>query len=656
MSEKMDITVMPGDTKASITVYSRGTTLEDIRSELEDSGIVEGLKWDTLEETFNSFKDSEKESFKVVFAETEEPGHLLYFGNREIDLSKGNPKELETDLRTLYSAISGEKQIHESPECIFVTKGNIFCKEQMRGELTDVYGGITTVTLSEKPLFRNTPSIDTREKNENLEYSATCDGYVVITPEGDLDIMVPTLVSQDNMEMFFTLAPVSSGKEELVDCFYKSADTKDDKAAVELPEKDKLTALLDSGKISKFLVRKGIRPKQGKDARLSIKASVEKRPSEDDFYMDLKEFSTICEITEGALIAEKIPTVEGIAGRNIYNDVVPAEPVNDVPFHAGDNVEEQDEENIIRYVASCNGILSLSDKGADVSEALQVKGDVGVETGNINFSKSITIEGDVLGGYRIECGGDLIVKGSINDGAIILCRKNMFVTKGIHGHSTDITVNGNAETGFIQESRIHVNNNLTVLRSIVNSKVFCGGALVVEGKGVSGDKRGCVIGGEITAMKSIEVDSVGSETNNTRLVCGFNQEVLDTIKAVKRSLVLLNKRTTRLRSEIGIDLKRPDAAAKLKKLPAARKNMVKKLMFELREVAGEQKNFQEKLPLLKKKALPPEPEKCAINVKKRLFPYVGIQICNAGMSVTTQEVNMHFILKNGKVVNSTLTT
>ncbi len=61
MSETIDITVMPGETSASITVYSRETAFEDIRAEIKDKGIVEGLKWNTLKEVFNSFKDSEKE-------------------------------------------------------------------------------------------------------------------------------------------------------------------------------------------------------------------------------------------------------------------------------------------------------------------------------------------------------------------------------------------------------------------------------------------------------------------------------------------------------------------------------------------------------------------------------------------------------------------
>lgn len=644
MGQKFDIAVTPDRTKARITIYSSNTSLEDIKTEIRNSKIVEGLRWHRLQEALLTLQNSAGDSIGIIFAEVDKPGPLLHFGDREIDPSKEDFRKLKNDLGVLYRRLASSQPFDELPACMFAAKGEVFFRELSRCEFRDVYGAITTVAVTEKPLFRNTSTVDVQEKDGWFKFSATCDGYVAVTPRNELHILAPTVVSPDKMEMHFILAPTVPDKEALLDCLYESAKTKDGRIAVSLPEREQAGALFESGRVARILIRKGISPRRGNDARLLFRVNVEKRPCEEDSQINLRAFSKIYEIGEGALIAEKTPAIPGVAGLNIFNEPVMAAPVRDILFRAGTNVREQREGTKILYVAALGGVLNLSDRGADISEVLQIKNDVGPETGDIHFSKKILINGDVLSGYRVQCGGDLTIKGSVENGAVILCEGNLSVSKGIHGHGTDLVVKGNAQIGFIQESKVKVDHDLTVQHSIFNSQVFCGGTLVVQGRGVDGQNRGCVIGGNIVAMKTMDLYSVGSIATGTKLFCGVNLELLTAVNAINTSISSLNKRITRLRSEIGIDLTSPDAAVELNKLPAAAKETVKKCLLELRNALGTQKELREKLSAVQEKVWAGEPEKCAITVRNHLFPDVDIQICNALRRVKTDESNVLFSL------------
>jgi hypothetical protein len=185
-------------------------------------------------------------------------------------------------------------------------------------------------------------------------------------------------------------------------------------------------------------------------------------------------------------------------------------------------------------------------------------------------------------------------------------------------------VRNDALVGFIQDSRVHVDGNLKVSGFVYDSHIFCGGQLAVEGAGVSGNEKGSLLGGEIIAMQSMELVSVGSPTVTTRLFCGVNPEALGLIKTVKDKLAALNKRALWLRKSIGVDLGAPDAKQRLLKMP--NKAVLKQLLLELKEVSAQQDTFLQKIPALESCVFAAAPDACVIKIVHQLIPDVTVEI------------------------------
>jgi uncharacterized protein (DUF342 family) len=311
----------------------------------------------------------------------------------------------------------------------------------------------------------------------------------------------------------------------------------------------------------------------------------------------------------------------------VFGNPIPPLPVKDVEFTAGENITVQSENGKTRYIAQKTGILILSDHSASLIELLHIKGSVSPETGNLYSSNSIMIDGDITSGFKVECGKDLIVKGSIENGAIVRCGKNLVVGHGVFGENSDIIVSGNADIRFIQNGTIRVEGNLEVKSFISDSKIWCGGTIIVKGDGVNSDDKGCVLGGRIVAMKGMDLKSAGSPKTSTILFCGIDPEATELLKTAKASVASLNKRAIRIQKEIGVDLTKPNALEKLKAFP--NKLLVKSLLTTLKEIVSQQEMLMNKIPQLVKKGYSDTPQLCKIIIKQQAFPDLHFYIGNS---------------------------
>lgn len=120
----------------------------------------------------------------------------------------------------------------------------------------------------------------------------------------------------------------------------------------------------------------------------------------------------IFEIKEGAWLGEKTPASEGIEGIDIFGNPVTAPPGKDVPIkfdpHSAYEVEE-DGKIVIR--AKTTGVVEHRQGFISVNRHLPIVGDVGIETGNIQFDGSISIHGTVQNGYSVTANGDISIEG-----------------------------------------------------------------------------------------------------------------------------------------------------------------------------------------------------------------------------------------------------
>ena len=153
-------------------------------------------------------------------------------------------------------------------------------------------------------------------------------------------------------------------------------------------------------------------------------------------------------------------------------------------------------------MAKINGTPKLgSDGKVTVFGMLPIDGDIGVETGHINFDGYIEASGGVTSGYSVK-GRGLRIAG-IQD-ADVEVDEDLNCIGGIYGST--INVGGNLKAGHIHNCTIKVLGDLVVKKEIYDSTIEINGrCLIGEGK---------IIASRIDAKKGVYAKTVGSDASS----------------------------------------------------------------------------------------------------------------------------------------------
>jgi len=172
-----------------------------------------------------------------------------------------------------------------------------------------------------------------------------------------------------------------------------------------------------------------------------------------------------------------------------------------------------DEGDSTAYYSAVNGRLRFKDNTLAVDDLYVVKGDVCLETGNIDHTGAVTIEGDVKIGATIRTEGDLLVKG-LMEPCTIKCGGTMVVAGGIIGDEEHfIEIDGTLEAKYVNEANITAFAGINVSSEILHSNIQTLGLVNVS--------TGRIAGGTIIAYKGIKVGTAGaSGMSNTTLIAG----------------------------------------------------------------------------------------------------------------------------------------
>ncbi len=156
-----------------------------------------------------------------------------------------------------------------------------------------------------------------------------------------------------------------------------------------------------------------------------------------------------------------------------------------------------------------------------IIEILEIRGDVGVKTGNVTFKGKILVTGNVVTGYTIECDGDVEVQGVV-EGAKITATGDIIVGRGIQGQDEAvIECDGNLIGRFINNCHAKVKGNIEA-DAIMHSKIVCDGEIKVSGR------KGLIVGGEIKAKDQISAKVIGSDMGTqTKIQLGVDSELIE---------------------------------------------------------------------------------------------------------------------------------
>jgi len=230
-----------------------------------------------------------------------------------------------------------------------------------------------------------------------------------------------------------------------------------------------------------------------------------------DGTMDWKNRGEIPQVNVGDLLVEKKPGQPGLPGTSVCGQELPPPRIRDPRLKCGKGAQRS--EDGMQILAKVDGTPKLSSDGkVFVYGILNIEGDIGVETGNMEFEGYIEAQGQVTAGYTVKAKG--LRTSGIQD-AVIEVAEDLICDGGIYGSS--IQVGGNMKASHIHNCTIEILGDLIVKKEIFDSNIQTNGrCLIGEGK---------IITSNIDAKKGIEAFEIGSAASHPcRLAVGFDRK------------------------------------------------------------------------------------------------------------------------------------
>ena len=281
----------------------------------------------------------------------------------------------------------------------------------------------------------------------------------------------------------------------------------------------------------------GRKPQKGADAAVTYIEIPERRPViREDGSADYFEMNFVTPVKQGDWLGEKISAQEGIDGKDVLGNVLPAPRGDDEKiYYDRKSVTDEEEMGKIVLRAVHGGALESIDGLIGVGKQLVISGDVGPETGSITFDGSVVVYGTVLAGFSVNATGDISVEGNegiTNAKEIQSSEGDVYIKGGIFGGGmTIVEAQGNI---FVKHA-----NNCKLYGKEVHVGLYLLGSEVIAESVFIDKNRGKIIGGEIEALIKIECAFVGNshERKTILRVKGIDKELIYTeIQEMAKSL------------------------------------------------------------------------------------------------------------------------
>ena len=420
---------------------------------------------------------------------------------------------------------------------------------------------------------------------------------------------ISVLVSRDRMEAYLQVdLPEGAKKPDP-----ETVMDKIDKAGVLfgfLPESIDL-ALRQPG--LRILCAKGKNAENGQDANIEYKIDLERRgkPAETvDGGVDFKNLGLYINVEKGQVLAVKNPPGAGIEGVDVCGNTIPPRAGKDLVLHPGTNVLIEDD---CKLVAALNGTVSVVNGKISISPVLNIKGDVDLSTGNIDFSGDVVISGSVQEGFFVRAGGNVDVAGMVSGGNVR--GVNVTIRQGILGLNKGvIEASGTVVAKFVENARVTADQDILINDVVLHSQLSAGKKVRVEGK------RGQIVGGITSAGDEILAKSVGSSSATpTELQAGVNPKLREAYLAMRKELKAAESNLDQLQKGL-FTLRSIDKA----KLPPEKQELMLKLTRAQFSTMGQVESMRKKMSEME--AAYEELKAGQIKVSDYVYPGVKIVI------------------------------
>lgn len=337
-------------------------------------------------------------------------------------------------------------------------------------------------------------------------------------------------------------------------------------------------------------------------------------------------------VDEGDLLAEYVPATPGEAGLSADGKPIPPKRGRDLPRLKGKGIRIEDG----KYYAAIHGKVELSEGRIQITNLLEIQGDVDVNFGHVDFDGDLYIRGDVHSGMMVKASGNVEIKGHVGN-CFIEAGKDIIIQRGMQGKlSGTLKAGGNITCKFFESSKAIANGDI-VVRSVLNSRLEAEGRITVEGK------DSVVLGGSVYAVQGMDISQAGNEAEiATKLGAGVmpetiqrNAELAVSIKKVEEEIALLDKAARIMERMTQTNMTKETANRRMKVIQA---KVIK---------ATELKRCQQEK--VHQEALINSGKDATIVIRNVIFPGCRLEIAGTGIDVKEKIKHAKFLLKDGEI-------
>ncbi|MBD5481843.1 MAG: DUF342 domain-containing protein [Lachnospiraceae bacterium] len=439
-------------------------------------------------------------------------------------------------------------------------------------------------------------------------------------------------ISEDSMQAFLFLQPKPNGerydREEL------KAHLRAEGVVSGFHESNLAAMAKKKVYNREVLVAEGVLPVQGTPGYYAYEIETEdftKHPRiREDGSVDYQSMNLLQNVQEGQVLAVYHAAVQGTDGEDVRGRRLRADLCRELPALRGRGIALKEDAEEPTYIAQTEGKLIFRDDQIEICNVHEIKGDVDILIGKVEFFGDVVIDGNVAAGTIIRAGKSLTISGTV-ESADIYAGGDIILRRGVQGNEKGrIRSRGNVYADFLEHCTVEARGNV-MANYFLNSEVAADGEVTATGK------RGMILGGYVHGFQGIKAMCVGSEKEiKTILHAGCEQKVYEQ-----------NVENRREEAEIMEQLEEMEERAEILRKQLAIRSKDQTLIRECNELLQERQKLTERAKQLQaeKQKLQNQMEKgrqSAIRVEDKLFAGSVISVNNAQQAITANTCFMQY--------------
>ncbi len=266
-------------------------------------------------------------------------------------------------------------------------------------------------------------------------------------------------------------------------------------------------------------VAQGLVPQPGQDARIEYLFELHplKPGRETDDAIDFRDRGDVPQVVEGAVLARKAAAVESVPGRDVHGRVLKVAKVRDARMQAGNGAQLEPDRLTVTAQVAGHPVLTASGVIA-VHPEFRIEGDLGYNTGHVDFAGRVIVSGTVQKGFRVKCGE---LRAKEIEGGEIEAVGDVIVAGGVIG--ARIRADGAIKAKYFHTSHVEALGDVIVQREVVES--------TVETSGVFHGESCTLLASSVSAKGGMIVQEIGSTSSPPcHLTVGIDERVLHLIE------------------------------------------------------------------------------------------------------------------------------